>query len=200
MTILAVVLLLAIAAGAGFVLILHRRPGPAAPRGGARILFPYAGQSISMATLDATLRLARAEGATLVPAYVATIPLELSLEAPLPRQCEQAMPLLETIEQHAARAHVPVDSRIQTGRTQRHALRQLIDHETFDRLVVPAATKSSDGFVPEDVAWLLEHAPGEVLVLRPEASNGDLRGLRRPRGTEVLRTAPAPPGSGAAAS
>jgi nucleotide-binding universal stress UspA family protein len=133
-----------------------------------RILFPFVGQSISPATLDAALRLARAEGATLVPAYLVTVPLNLSLDAPVPNECEQAMPLLETIEQRAARLHVPVDSRIETGRTPRHALRQLVDQETFDRLVVPAASRTSEGFSSEDIAWLLEHAPGEIVVLRPE--------------------------------
>ena len=104
-----------------------------------------------------------------MPAYLATVPLHLSLEAPLPSQCGQAMPLLETIEQRAATAGVAVDTRIETGRTPRHALQQLLDAEQFDRLVVPAATRTSAGFSPEDIAWLLESAPGEILVLRPAA-------------------------------
>jgi hypothetical protein len=38
---------------------------------------------------------------------------------------------------------------------------------------VPAQTSRSDGFDPHDIAWLLEHAPGEVVVLRPHtAVNG----------------------------
>jgi hypothetical protein len=133
-----------------------------------RILFPFIGDSVSPSTLDAGLRLARAEGATLVPAYVAVVPMHLELEAPMPEACERAMPLLETIEQRASRLGVPVDARIEVGRTARHALRALVEHEKFDRLVVPAATHSSEGFSPEDVGWLLEHAPGEIVVLRPE--------------------------------
>ena len=39
-------------------------------------------------------------------------------------------------------------------------------HERYDTLVVPARTSTSDGFDTADVAWLLENAPGEVLVLR----------------------------------
>jgi hypothetical protein len=142
------------------------RPAVAAP-GEGRILFPFLGASISRRTLDATLRLAHAQEATLVPAYIETVPRTLPLDAPLRGNCEVAMPLLETIEQHAAEAGVAVDSRIETGRTARHALRRLIGAEPFDRLVVPAATATSEGFEPEDVAWLLEIAPGEVLVLRP---------------------------------
>ena len=41
-----------------------------------------------------------------------------------------------------------------------------MEHERYDTLVVPARTSASDGFEPSDVAWLLENAPGEVLVLR----------------------------------
>ena len=61
---------------------------------------------------------------------------------------------------------MPVDSRIERGRTHRHALASLMEHERYDTLVVPARTSTSDGFEPADVAWLLENAPGEVLVLR----------------------------------
>ena len=142
---------------------------PRITSGARRILFPFIGDNVSESALKAVLRLARFEDATLVPAYIATVPLHLSLEAPIPAKCGQAMPLLETIEQQAARAGVAVDSRIETGRTPRHALKQLLDAEQFDRLVVPAATRTSAGFSPEDIAWLLESAPGEILVLRPAA-------------------------------
>jgi hypothetical protein len=157
-----------------------RRGGPSA--GSARrILFPFIGSTVSQATLDATLRLARSQNATLVPAYLVMVPHHLSLESPAPvRECEAALPVLELIEQRASRAGVPVDSRIERGRTHRHALAALLEHEHFDTLVVPARTSSSDGFEPADVAWLLEHAPGEVLVLRPEpAPEPALRAPRR---------------------
>jgi hypothetical protein len=149
----------------------HRLTPPA-----ERILFPLLGDTVSHSALDATLRLARAEGATLIPAYLAVVPLQLPLTAPLPAECSRAMPLLETIEQRAARLGVPVDSRIETGRTPRHALRQLLAEERFDRIVVPAATATSSGFSPEDIAWLLESAPGEIVVLRPQPNGGHDRG------------------------
>ncbi len=62
---------------------------------------------------------------------------------------------------------VPVDPRVEVGRSPRHALLALIEHERFDRIVIPAESKSSDGFSPEDIGWLLDHAPGEIVVLRP---------------------------------
>jgi nucleotide-binding universal stress UspA family protein len=139
-------------------------------RPAGRILFPFLGETVSRPALDATLRLARAEGATLVPVYLVSVPLHLSLDAPLPRECEQAMPLLEAIEQRAAWMGVAVDSRIETGRSPRHALRRVMDEESFDRLVVPAASRSSSGFSSEDIAWLLDQAPGEIVVLR---ANGE---------------------------
>jgi hypothetical protein len=134
---------------------------------GGRILFPFLGSSISTRTLEASLRLAGAQDATLVPAYIATIPMDRSLEAPIEAECEVAMPLLETIEQKAKRAHVFVDSRIERSRDARHGLELLLEHERFDRIIVPAGSPTSEGFSPEDVAWLLENASAEVIVIRP---------------------------------
>ena len=124
-----------------------------------RILFPFLGDSISERTLQAAIRLAKAEEATLVPAYIAEIPLYLSPETALPARCESAMPLLDAIEQRAAEQGIAVDTRIETGRTARHALRKLVESERFDRLVVPAATAVSDGLDPADVAWLSSRRP-----------------------------------------
>jgi nucleotide-binding universal stress UspA family protein len=167
-----------------------------------RILFPFVGEAISQRALDAALRLARAEGATLVPAYIATVPLQLNIEAPLPEECEQAMPLLETIELRAARMHVPVDSRIETGRTARHALRRLVEHEKFDRIVIPASD-SRDGFSATDIAWLLENLPGEILVLRPSPDrrkDSGRRGRRSERRGRFPRPAGPSPASPSGAS
>jgi nucleotide-binding universal stress UspA family protein len=132
-----------------------------------RVLFPFAGTALSEPALDAALRLARAEGAVLVPLYLAPVPMSLVLEAPLPRTCGEAFSVFEAIEQRAARVGVPIDARIERGRTARHALRTAIETERYDRLVVPAAAAGTDGFSADDVAWLLRHAPGEVVVFRP---------------------------------
>jgi nucleotide-binding universal stress UspA family protein len=148
-----------------------------------RILFPFVGETVSQSALDASLRLARAEHATLVPAYIATVPLQRKLDAPIPDDCAGAMPLLEVIERRAARLNVPVDARIETGRTARHALRRLADRETFDRMVIPASD-SRDGFSAEDIAWLLENVDGEIVVLRaagPKHVDAPRRALSRRR-------------------
>jgi hypothetical protein len=148
---------------------LHRN-GPEAETRSARILFPFLGINVSKRTVEAALRLARAEEATLVPVYIASVPRSMPLDSRLPGQCESAIPLLDAIEHKATKAGVPVDSRIETGRTARHALERLMAEESFDRLVVPAATETSEGFHSDDIAWLLENVPGEVLVIRPRAT------------------------------
>lgn len=134
-----------------------------------RILFPFSGSELSEAALDAALRLAKAEDATLVPAYLATVPMTMPLASALPRQCEDAIPILEAIDQRAAKAGVEVDSRIERGRTYRHALAELLSHEEYDRIVAPAQTEGSDGFSPDDIAWLLKYATAEIVVFRAKS-------------------------------
>jgi hypothetical protein len=148
-----------------------------------RILFPFVVGGLSQRALDAALRLATAEQATLVPVFLAQVPLQLPLDASLPRQCGAGISLLEAIEQRAQAFGVPVDSRIAQGRTERHALRQTIAKERFDRIVVAATVDGSPGFDAEDVAWLLGAAPGEIVVLRPsrdERIEPPSNGTRRP--------------------
>jgi nucleotide-binding universal stress UspA family protein len=132
-----------------------------------RILLPFTGASISRRAFDAAVRLARVEGATLMPCYLATVPLNLPLDAPLPRQCLGAMTLLEVIEQRAATQEVAIDARISRGRTYRDALRRELEQERFDRVIVSATSNPGSGFSGEDLVWLLGRADAEVLILRP---------------------------------
>jgi hypothetical protein len=136
-------------------------------REGRRILFPFLGSVLSERSLEAALRLSEAQEAVLMPAYLTIVPRGLALEAPIDAESERAMAMLELIEQRATRAGIEVDSRIERGRTSRQALERLLAAERFDTLVLPARTSSSDGFEAADVAWALDKAPGEVLVLRP---------------------------------
>jgi nucleotide-binding universal stress UspA family protein len=131
------------------------------------ILLPFTGTEISRRAVDAALRLARAEGATLMPAYLAAVPKSLPLDCPIPREAEQAMAMLEAIEQRAVAKGVPVDARIERGRTYRHALARLLSEEEFDRVVVSAGATGTHGLSGDDLVWLLERAPAEVMILRP---------------------------------
>jgi nucleotide-binding universal stress UspA family protein len=148
----------------------RRAAGSLPARGPARVVFPFLGAALSRPALDAALRLARSDGATLVPVYLAQVPLHLPLDVALPRQSALAVALLEAVEQQARRCGVRVDARIERGRTPRHALRELVAHERYDRMVLAAATNGSgDGFRPEETAWVLANVPGEIVVLRPNA-------------------------------
>jgi hypothetical protein len=166
---LVALLAVAIAALGGLHLSLRRRPPSRAPVAGTRrILFPFVADALSQRVLDAALRIARAEEATLVPVFLARVSLQLPLDTPLPRQSAIAIPLQEAIEHRAIAVGIPVDTRIERGRTYRHALRETILSERYDRIVIAAAAKGRAGFNAEDVAWLLENAPGEIVVMRPD--------------------------------
>ncbi len=199
----AVVILLALsltALSATHLRYRRHRAQPFPAPGGRRILLPFIANALSPRALDASLRLAAAEEATLVPVFLARVALQLPLDTPLPRQSNIAIPLQEAIERRATEFGIPVDARIERGRTYRHALRQTIDHERFDRIVIAAAAPNSPGFGPEDIAWILQNAPGEILVLRPDheevltVPTKNPRRARRPRSGMVR--ARARPGRG----
>jgi nucleotide-binding universal stress UspA family protein len=152
------------------------RRGAKLPSGAGRvhrILLPFTGTAISRRAVDAAVRLARAENATLMPAFLATVPKQLPLDAALPRQAGIGMPVLEAIEQLATAADVPVDARIARGRSYRHALQELLEKERFDRVIVSTTSNPHGGLSGDDLVWLLEQAPAEVLILRP--APGDRR-------------------------
>ncbi len=153
----------------GYLIASSRRRGKRSERPQVvhQILLPFTGTEISRRALDAALRLARAEDATLMPAYLAAVPKQLPLECAIPNEAAQAMSMLEAIEQRATGQGVPVDARIERGRSYRHALRRLLEEEQFDRVVVPASSAGSTGLSGEDMVWLLQRAPAEVLILRP---------------------------------
>jgi hypothetical protein len=148
---------------------------PEAVRAGQRrLLVPFTDRQLDEAVLDAALRIARAEEAVLVPAYLLIVPLEFSLDAPVQqRELARAMPILEAVELAARRARVPVDARIERGRSPIDALGRLWEVESFDRVVVPAPAPGRSGFSSKDLAWMLAHGPGEILVLRPSPTEAD---------------------------
>jgi nucleotide-binding universal stress UspA family protein len=192
-----VVVVLAVALAAlSVVHFRHRLRRPIRPRGtrARRILFPFVAHALAPRALDAALRLATAENATLVPVFLARVSLDLPLDTPLPRQSAIAIPLQEAIEQRATEFGVLIEARIERGRTYRHALRQTIADERFDRIVIAAAAHGGPGFDPDDVAWLLDNAPGEIVVLRADKDEQigppPSRGRRRPRTRSTRGRAP----------
>jgi nucleotide-binding universal stress UspA family protein len=152
---------------AGFWLPPHgRRSARNRPRPVRKILLPFTGEAISRRAFEAAVRLAKAENATIMPAFLAQVPMNLPLETALPVQCARGMPLLEAIEQRVASQGVPVESRVGRGRSARDALRRLLEGERFDRIIV-SADESRVGLSYEDLRWLLERVPAEILILRP---------------------------------
>jgi hypothetical protein len=187
-----VVVIAAIAGGvaAGYRLAPRRRrppreQSPAAPR----ILLPFTGPQISEGAFEATVRLAKAEGATIIPACLVRVPRHLPLDSPLSAQCSYGMPLIEAIEQRAAAQGVPVDSRTARGRTYRDALRRLLEQERFERVIVSANDSRRTGLSGRDLEWLLERVPAEVLILRPAPDDSGLVCAAGPTGHSDLAEA-----------
>jgi hypothetical protein len=171
---------------------VRRRRLRASPK---RLLVPFTRGELEQTVLDAAIRIARAENATLVVAYLIRVPLEFTLEAPMSQEVEVAMPLLEAVERASLRAGVPVDARVETGRTPIHALERLWEAERFERIVVPAPVGRTPGFTPKDLLWILTNAPSETLILRPdpglEPKMNGARGLNHARSKETFARASA---------
>ncbi|HVW46235.1 MAG TPA: universal stress protein, partial [Solirubrobacterales bacterium] len=151
-----IVVALALGLVGGFLIARsrHGRRATPEPHDVHNILLPFTGTEISRRAVDAALRLARAEGATLMPAYLATVPKSLPLDCPIPKEAEKAMMMLEAIEQRAVAQGVPVDARIERGRTYRHALARLLTDEEFDRVIVSAGATGTQGLSGDDLVWL----------------------------------------------
>jgi nucleotide-binding universal stress UspA family protein len=147
-----------------------RRRAEARP-GAPRLLVPFAGGQLEPAVLDAALRLARADEAVFVPAYLIIVPFSIALDSPLTHEVEVALPLVEAAELRAQKEGIPVDARLERGRSLRDALRRLWDVERFDRILLPVSADERAGFDERDVAWILMHAPTETLALRPASGS-----------------------------
>ena len=170
MTVVVIALAALSAALAGALALSRRTPRLERRTRVRRILVPFTGGALDETVLAAAIRVARAQEATLVPAYLIVVPLELAEDAPMEQAVAVAMPLLEAVELAALRAGVPVDARIESGRTPTHALRRLWEVERFDQVVVPAPTRRNGGFSAKDIAWVLEHSPAQTVILKPQPS------------------------------
>ena len=152
------------------VRLYRRLRRPRLSPGSRRVLVAFTRGHLEPTVLDAAIRIARAEEATLVPAYLIVIPMQFPLDAPMNQEVAMAIPLLEAVENGASRAGVPVDARVESGRTPIHALERLWSVEHFDRIVIPAPAGREPGFNPKELLWMLTNAPSETLILRPDPS------------------------------
>lgn len=155
------------AAGAVAWPLRRRRHSAIARAGAPRILVPFSGH-LDQIVLDAAIRIAKAQDGVLVAAYLLVVPLQYPEDSARKEEVGVALPLLEAVEHAALRAGVPVDARIEKGRSPTHALRRLWEVEHFDRIVAPAAGGNGNGgFSVKELSWILDHAPAETMVLRP---------------------------------
>ena len=102
-----------------------------------------------------------------MPAYLAAVPKSLPLDCPIPKEAGRAMAMLEAIEQRASAKGVPVDARIERGRTYRHALERLLGERDFDRVVVSASATGAPGCPATTSSGCSRRRPAEVMILRP---------------------------------
>jgi hypothetical protein len=177
------------------VRLYRRLRRPRLSPGCRRVLVAFTRGHLEPTVLDAAIRIARAEEATLVPAYLIVIPMQFTLDAQMSQEVSMAIPLLEAVEHAASRAGVPVDARVESGRTPIHALERLWNVEDFDRIVIPAPAGREPGFTPKELLWMLMNAPSETLILRPDPARraADLRAADdRARLTPSLRRVATP--------
>ncbi len=168
-----------------------RRPRPSP--GSRRVLVAFTRGHLEPTVLDAAIRIARAEEATLVPAYLIVVPMQFPLDAPMSQEFAMAIPLLEAVELAASRADVPVDARVESGRTPIHALERLWNVERFDRIVIPAPAGREPGFTPKELLWMLTNSPSETVILRPDPSAWKEQVTPTHRRTPLRRTRAMPP-------
>ena len=93
----------------------------------------------------------------LVAAYLLVVPLQYPEDSAREGGgAASRLPLLEAVEHAALRKGVPVDARIEKGRSATHALQRLWEIEHFDRIVAPAASGNCHGgFSVKELTWIL---------------------------------------------
>ena len=69
------------------------------------------------------------------------------------------MPLLEAVEHAALRAGVPVDARIEKGRTPDPRAPAALGRRAVRPDRRPGADRPGGGFTAKDLTWILTHAP-----------------------------------------
>lgn len=171
------------------VRLYRRLRRPRLAPGSRRVLVPFTRGHLDPSVLEAAIRIARAEEATLVPAYLILIPLQFALDAPMSQEVSMAIPLLEAVENGASRAGVAVDARVESGRTPIHALERLWNAESFDRIVIPAPAGREPGFTPKELLWMLTNAPSETVILRPDPAlqEGERHDAQKPLSRQLGR-------------
>ena len=137
--------------------------------GGKRILVPFTGGALDPTVLAAAIRIARAEEATLVPAYLIVVPLEFSAEAPM-RTAGRGRDAAARSGRARRAARWRSGRRASRERPVRRSMRSSGSGTPSGSTASSCRRRSAGapGFTPKDLAWMLTHAPSETLILRPD--------------------------------
>jgi hypothetical protein len=127
-----------------------------------RILLPFTDCTLPQRALDIAVRMARTENGTLVAVRLERIPLHLPMDTPPGDEVAEA---LTGIQRAARDLGMRVDPRIGQGRSYRHALLRTLTSERYDRVILAVGRGSGVEFTAADVAWLVGHADGEIVVV-----------------------------------
>ena len=173
---------LALAGGGGFLIARRRLAGPPSTRV-HQILLPFTGQTISRRALDAALRLAKAENATLMPAYLAIVPMHLPLDDTAcpgrrPSACRCSRRSSSAPPRRAFRSTLGSS----VGRSYRHALLRLLENETVDRVSRLGHRPAAGRILRRGPRLAAPGGPGRGLdpAPRPRGHAGDLGQQRQP--------------------
>jgi nucleotide-binding universal stress UspA family protein len=130
-----------------------------------RLLLPFTGGEPPEPLVELAVRLARAERAELVLAYLLIVPLRFAENDPSEEERLAAERRVEVAKRHAERLGIVPRTRVECGRSFTHALRRIWGTGGFDVTVVSATPGRRPS--PAEASWILEHAPHQVVVLRP---------------------------------
>jgi hypothetical protein len=164
-------LVVVVIAGAAVLAVRRRADQAPADRDQHRgsTLFAFPAKSFSAPALDYALCLARAGDDTVDAVSLHTVPLTSAIAA-APGEVNHDGSLTQLIEARGHAFDVTVCTRAARGRSYRHALRDALATRAYDRIVIAAAQTQPPQITHDDIRWLLDTAPGEVLVLRPGLS------------------------------
>ena len=119
----------------------RRRPAEARPDA-PRLLVPFSGGRLDPAVLEAALRIARADGAVFVPAYLIMVPLMRSRSTRRwAARSRWRCPCSRRSSCTPSSEGVPVDARLERGRSLRDALRRLWEVEQLRPHPGPVVTR-----------------------------------------------------------
>ena len=128
---------------------------------------PFTGGTLDRRFSTLAIRLAQAEDATLVPAYLLLVPLATQTPLILLAAAVAKLFLYDLVELNLmarAVAFIAVGLLLLAGGI---VYQRLWDEEHFDRILTPAPNGRGGGFTSKDVTWILAHAPAETIVLKP---------------------------------